>query len=163
MQENKNIQNSLDKITTILNAAEKFLSDWNFETRLQIPFFMSQIAIAMNVDEKMMRSYDPVIRLHLRDHALYVIERGAMGGIALKAAKEAKNEDRLKKAKIKAELKALIEENIKEEKEEKEEITETVQPAEASEEEAIEEGEFADIESSSDDSDENEGDEKIAI
>lgn len=105
-------QKTIEKISSVLSETETLLTKWDWSNKLQVPALMTQLAVALNWDEKTTRMHDPIIRLHLKDHELYVIDRGAQGGIALKASKKQKEDKIKEKSKIKAELKAKIEKEI---------------------------------------------------
>lgn len=103
------IQNALDKLSTVFEATEEMLNDWNGEGCLQFPALMASVAVKLGLNEKQVRETDPLVRFYVRNNPDWHVTRGAHGGIMRISDKKSKEDAKAAKAALKAQMKASIE------------------------------------------------------
>jgi hypothetical protein len=101
------IQSFLDSLVPTLLAVNEVLDKWNGEGCLQLPALLGSVAVSLNWNDEQVRKNDPIIRQYIRNHAEYIVTRGAHGGIMKRSEKQKKEAE--------AEVKKLAREEAKKE------------------------------------------------
>jgi len=102
-------QSILDDFSSVFDAVDEALSEWQGEGCLQFPTLMGSIAVKRNWNESQVREYDSVVRIYVRRHPEWHVTRGAHGGIMRASEKQAKEKIKSEKERAKAEVKAALE------------------------------------------------------
>lgn len=105
---NKSVDNTLDKIKTVLEYVEEALSEWTGNGNLQFPVLIQMVAVKANWNEKELRLNDAIVRYHVRNHEDWHVTRGAHGGILRKTEKQKKDAEKLAKETAKSQVKAAL-------------------------------------------------------
>lgn len=106
---NNNIQPVLDSLTSLFQATDQALSEWNGEGNLQFPVLLGMMAVKLNWDEKKIRENDPLIRYYVRHNSEWHVTRGAHGGIMKASEKQKKDAAISAKETAKAQMQAALE------------------------------------------------------
>lgn len=115
------IDANLELVKTVWETTDECLKDHDYsKSNLQFPDLMSKIVLKLELDEKMAREMDAIVRFHVRRHSDYGVTRGAHGGIVCLATKRAKEEAKLEKLKAKNEMAEQIQKKIESLKAQKE-------------------------------------------
>jgi len=122
------IEANLELVKTVWETTELCLKDHDYnKSNLQFPDLMSKIVSSLELDEKMAREMDAIVRFHVRRHEGYGVTRGAHGGIVCLATKRAKEEAKLEKLKVKNEMVNQINKKLESLKTQKETAPEPVE------------------------------------
>ena len=105
---NKSVDNTLDKIKTVLEYVEEALSEWTGNGNLQFPVLIQMAAGKANWNEKELRLNDAIVRYHVRNHEDWHVTRGAHGGIMRTTEKQKKDAEKLAKETAKSQVKAAL-------------------------------------------------------
>jgi len=105
---NKSVDNTLDKIKTVLEYVEEALSEWTGNGNLQFPVLIQMVAVKANWNEKELRLNDAIVRYHVRNHEDWHVTRGAHGGIMRTTEKQKKDAEKLAKETAKSQVKAAL-------------------------------------------------------
>lgn len=105
---NKSVDNTLDKIKTVLEYVEEALSEWTGNGNLQFPVLIQMVAVKANWNEKELRLNDAIVRYHVRNHEDWHVTRGAHGGIMRTTEKQKKDAEKLAKETAKNQVKAAL-------------------------------------------------------
>ena len=105
---NKSVDNTLDKIKTVLEYVEEALSEWTGNGNLQFPVLIQMVAVKANWNEKELRLNDAIVRYHVRNHEDWHVTRGAHGGIMRTPEKQKKDAEKLAKETAKSQVKAAL-------------------------------------------------------
>lgn len=110
-----NFKMFMDNLEEVFSFVEETLSAYSFATNMQFPSLLDSLAEKFDWSDSQRKTYDPILRLYIKDHEKYDLVRGAHGGITLRqvrqqklAAKASKTAIKEAKEQIKAEIEAKI-------------------------------------------------------
>lgn len=102
-----------DEAMTIYRTALMFLQDWKFESNLQFPKLVEDVAKKLNItDDSEKKELDAQIRFFVRRNPTYKAKRGAHGGIALASAEAQREAAKNARLAAKAEASAKIDAQV---------------------------------------------------
>lgn len=97
----------------VYSTALKFLEEWKFESNLQFPKLVEDVAKELKITEdRDLKELDAQIRYFVRRNPTYKAKRGAHGGIALASAEAQREAAKTARLAAKAEAAAKVEAQV---------------------------------------------------
>jgi len=102
-----------DEAMLVYRTALEILEDWKFESNLQFPKLLEDVAKKLNITEDSeKKELDAQIRYFVRRNPTYKAKRGAHGGIALASAEAQREAAKNARLQAKAEAAAKVEAQV---------------------------------------------------
>jgi Zn-dependent M16 (insulinase) family peptidase len=94
-----------DSLQSTLEVLEEVLAKWDYNAACyQMPPLMMELKNLMNWEDKEMRAMDPIVRQFINKSSIYVITKGAHGGVTLREKKREKQAAKAAKEQAKVDV-----------------------------------------------------------